>query len=272
MIAAVAAFGGDFLRVRERLGLSGAAAPGPRGAAVSRTADASSPPAQQTVLRSQPWWQAVTTLRGAGAASPPPFVIGDGALQWRVQWSCDRGHLLVNTASRPSPAVVDAACPGHDTGYATQTGAQRLKVTAGGAWTVHIDQQVDVPLNEPQLAAMTAPGASVLMKGALYNVDQSGSGAVTIYRLADGTDALRLGGFFVTPNTDLELRLSSAPLPRSTDEYTRSRSDSLAPLDITAGSLNFAIPRAVDPSAYRSLVIWCERLHSVYAAASLVAP
>jgi hypothetical protein len=43
----------------------------------------------------------------------------------------------------------------------------------------------------------------------------------------------------------------------------------VAPLDITAGSTNLAVPDTVDPSQFRSVVIWCERLHSAYAAASL---
>lgn len=53
-------------------------------------------------------------------------------------------------------------------------------------------------------------------------MDQSGTGAVTIYRLADGSAALRLDDFFVTPNVDLEIHLSPLEAPQTTDEFLAS--------------------------------------------------
>jgi len=144
-----------------------------------------------------------------------------------------------------------------------------LAVRADGPWRLQVEQQVDVPLVEPPLPAMAAPGTSTVDSGSLYRIDQVGSGRLTVFRLADGSYALRLDDFFVTANSDLELRLSPLPAPQTTDEFTGSPSVSVAPLDVTAGSLNFAVPKAVDPTQYRSLVIWCERIHSAYAAASL---
>lgn len=267
-VAAVAGVSGDAMGVRERLGIGGSSVVTPRPAAVSRTVGEGSAPAPATVLRSEPWWQSVTTLEGAGGASPQQFTIAAGALQWRVRWSCDHGRLLIRASDGNKP-IVDAACPGPDIGYATQIGAVSLQVSADGPYKLQIDQQVDVPLTEPPLPAMTAANAMEVARGALYNVDQSGSGRVTIYRLGDGSHALRLDDFFVTPNTDLEIRLSVLPSPRSTDQYTGAPSATVAPLDITAGSMNVAVPGSVDPGAYKSVVIWCQRLHSVYAAAAL---
>lgn len=66
---------------------------------------------------------------------------------------------------------------------------------------------------------MTAPGAATVATGSFYNIDRTGTGNVTIYRQADGRYSLRLDDFFVSPNSDLEIRLSTcsmttvAPLP-----------------------------------------------------------
>ncbi|MDP9073654.1 MAG: DM13 domain-containing protein, partial [Actinomycetota bacterium] len=122
----------------------------------------------------------------------------------------------------------------------------------------------------PPQTAMTAPGARVASAGSLYRIDQTGTGRVTVYRLVDGSYALRLDDFFVAANIDLELRFSPLDAPHTTGEYTSSpHSDVVAPLDITAGSLNFAVPKAIDPTQYRSVVIWCPLIQSAYAAATL---
>ncbi|MGH9072245.1 MAG: hypothetical protein ACRDX8_14040, partial [Acidimicrobiales bacterium] len=52
--------------------------------------------------------------------------------------------------------------------------------------------------------------------------------------------------------------------------YVAAPSAYVSALDVTAGSLNFAIPKGVDPTHYHSLVIWCQLLHSAYGAATLV--
>ena len=58
--------------------------------------------------------------------------------------------------------------------------------------------------------------------GTFYRIDQFGDGTVTIYRLANGSYALRLENFYVTPNTDLEVQLNSLEAPHSTDEVAHA--------------------------------------------------
>ncbi|HSH59190.1 MAG TPA: hypothetical protein VK988_06010 [Acidimicrobiales bacterium] len=70
----------------------------------------------------------------------------------------------------------------------------------------------------------------------------------------------------MTPNVDLEIRLSPLEAPRSTAEFMSAPSALVAPLDVTAGSMNFAVPADVDPSQYRSVVIRCPLIDSAYAA------
>ncbi len=265
--------GANLFGMRDRL--LGSATPEARPAAVSRTADGSATTPtvitepQETVLRSQPWWQRVATLEGSGPTTSAPFTIDDAAIQWRVVWRCESGNLVVREPAASEP-LVDANCPGGDTGYSTETGPTSLAVDAAGPWQLQVEQQLDVPLVEPPLPAMTAPGTVAETTGSFYRMDQSGTGVVTIYRLAGGSAALRLDDFFVTPNVDLEIHLSPLEAPQTTDEFLSVPSVEVAPLDVTAGSMNFTVPPGIDPSRYRSVVIWCPLIDSAYAAATLV--
>ena len=265
-LVASAIAGSDLFGLRESL--FGSATPAPRAPAFSRVDGAPAINTQATVLRSQPWWQGVGSFRGVGTARTPAFTIRSDASQWRMRWSCKRGRLLVRDSATSAP-LIDATCSGRGITDATKSTAGGLYVTADGSWRIAVDQQVDVPLVEPPLAAMSAPGARRLAAGVLYRIDQVGQGRLTVYRLADGGYALRLAGFYVTPNVDLQIRLSPLRAPHSTAEYLRAPSALAAPLDITTGSLNFLLARGVDPTRYRSVVIWCPLITSAYAAATL---
>lgn len=274
-LVASAAVGMDLFGLRERI--LGSATPPPKPVAVSRSADASTGPAvpspttlkpEQTVLRSQPWWQSLTDLKGTGPMTTTGFTVDPDATQWRVSWSCTGSRLAVQVPGRRLP-LVQAGCPGNGINYATETGSKALTVSADGAWELVVEQQVDVPLVEPPLPAMTAPGAKAVATGTFYRIDQSGTGRVTVYRLATGAYALRLQDFFSTANVDLEIDFSPLPAPHSTSQYLTVPAAKVAPLDITAGSMNFDVPGNVDPTQYHSVVIWCPLITSAYSAATL---
>ncbi len=268
-LLASAVVGSNLFGLRGRV--FGSARPDPRPAAVSRRADAPTATTvepRKTVLRSQPWWQDVTTLSGVGPTTAPAFAISDDAVQWRVKWTCQSGHLTVMAPGRSRP-VVDANCPGPGAGYGTATGNVSLEVRAEGSWEMHVDQQVDVPLNEPPLPTMTQPGAVRVSSGSFYRIDQTGTGTVTLYHLVDGTYALRLDDFFVTANTELEVKLSALEEPKTSDQFAGAPSALVSPLEVTAGSLNFILPADVDPTRYQSVVIWCRLINSAYAGATL---
>ncbi len=268
-LLASAVVGSDLFGLRGRV--FGSARPDPRPPAVSRRADAPTENTlepKKTVLRSQPWWQTVTTLTGEGPMTAPAFDISGDAVQWRVKWTCQSGHLKVVSPGRSRP-VVDVSCPGAGTGYGTATGSVALEITADSPWELLVDQQVDVPLNEPPLPAMTAPGAVVVSTGTFYRIDQTGTGTVTLYRLPDGTYALRLDDFFVTANSELEVKLSALEEPTTSDQFLHAPSALVSPLEVTVGSLNFILPAEVDPKDYKSVVIWCRLINSAYSGATL---
>lgn len=226
------------------------------------------------MLASEPWWQGVTTLQGA-SSERPTITIGNGAIQWRATWSCSQpGHLTMELPRGTGIAVkplIDAGCPGQGIAYGTRTGAIPLQVTATGPWQVRVEQQLDVPVTDPPLPAMVAPGATTVSTGSFYDLDKTGHGKATLYRLADGSHAIRLENFYVTPNSELELRFSSQAAPHTDDDITRGEVASVAALPVTAGSLNFPVPASVDPAKYRSLVVWCLQVQTAYSAATLAA-
>ncbi len=138
VIVGSAAIGANLLGIRDRL--FGSATPAAAPPAVSRVIGASPPGAsdsEPTVLRSQPWWQVVRTFEGVGDEATQEFTIDSGALQWRVNWSCDAGRLEVRVPSAAEP-LVDAACPGPAAGYAVEPGSHRLEVTSDGPWSIEV--------------------------------------------------------------------------------------------------------------------------------------
>lgn len=254
-----------------RTDLFGSATPPPTPAAVSRVAATPAGPGTapgKTVLRSEPWWQRVAAFQGVGTAGTPRFEMSPGALRLRVHATCRRGHMAVR-ASSGSARLIDTACPASRTGSIIYQPEGNLRVTADGPWKLSVDQQIAVPLIEPPLPAMTAPRAATVATGSFYRITQVGVGKAVVYRLANDRFAIRLQGFYVSPNVDLQVRLSPLRAPHSTREYLSAPSAYVGPLDVTTGSLNFRVPRGVDPTRYRSVVIWCPPTVRAYAAATL---
>jgi len=272
VLVASAVIGSNVFAVRDRL--LGSATPDAAAPVASRDANGAGGATADTVgaaptsLRSSPWWQDVTVLEGSGTATSATFTIASGALQWRARWTCTTGRLVVR-APRQTKPVVDGACPEGTEGYSVQKGSMTVQVTADGPWRIQVAQQVDLPLVEPPTPAMTGPGSGMVAGGPLYDIDKTGTGKATLYRQADGRYAIRLEDFFVSPNVDLELRLSTLEAPHSSSEFANAPSEVVTVMDVTAGSVNYAVPPNLDPTRYKSVVVWCVPIRSAYAAATL---
>lgn len=266
-LSASALMGSNIFSIRDRL--LGSPLPEPVLPVTSRVAGGSTAAAsvERTSLRSVPWWQAVETLEGTGPATSSQFTIDRRAIQWRVTWTCVGDHIVVRAPQLREP-VVDAACP-QGTGFANRTGVTSLEVSAGGPWRLEVAQRIDIPLVEPPLPAMTAPGTTTLSEGSFYNIDRIATGKVTIYSQADGGYSVRLDDFWVSPSSALQLRLSEARAPESSADYLAGGSQLLAALDVTAGSLNYPAPVGADPTQFQSVVVWNPSTSSAYGAASL---
>ena len=255
----------------------GACGDGDRDGAGARTAAdpftevSREPSLTRTARRAAPRWERVARLDGI-APAVHAVRIARGAIQWRARWRCSTGRLALAVKPVPrSPAQAPGGrCPASGETTWVQTGDQQLRVAGGGRWSVIVEQQIDTPLREPPLAAMSAPGARLLKSGRFYGVERQGSGSAYLYRLADGRAALRLDGFRTSSNTDLFIWLSAAAGPRTTKQVVAARRlGRLTALKSTIGEQNYVLPHSIDVARVRSVAIWCVPIQIVYAAAAL---
>ena len=230
------------------------------------------PPSTPGTRKSAPYWTTLATIEGTGNTTSRTFTVATGALQWRVTWHCETAPFTivsVNGSGQESRRKLadGLSCPKEGEGFSVEKGVQSLKVTTAGPWKATVEQQVDDPLIEPAPAGLAS--GRILGTARVYNVDREGEGTAKLYELPNGTRMIRLEDFFVSVNSDLELRLSELPNPRSTDEIVKAPWKLVAPLKATVGSMNYEVPADVDFSKYQSVVIWCEITRNAYAAANI---
>ncbi len=114
--------------------------------------------------------------------------------------------------------------------------------------------------------AMPADTPTVLASGTFMDADNfhKGSGTATLYSLADGANVVRLEDFEVTNGPDLHVLLSTSDDPAADlGEYV-----DLGSLKGNVGNQNYDIPAGVDVSLYRSVIIYCDPFHVLFASAS----
>lgn len=218
----------------------------------------------------RPRWERVRAFSGRGDEVTPPFLIANGAIQWRARWRCDKGRLVVRVLPRAASgqALVNHPCDRSGEAFAVERGRLRLSVEANGPWNAIIQQEVDTPLVEPPLREM-GPSASLLSEGRFFGVDEEGKGRALVYELPGGRLAVRLEDFWVTPNVDLELWTSTLAHPKTSKQIFNSAHSRVQFLKATAGSHNYVLPRELTAGRVLSLAIWCRFTHEIYAAASL---
>ena len=97
----------------------------------------------------------------------------------------------------------------------------------------------------------------------------TGSGSATIYRLADGSQILRLEDFQVTNGPDLRVYLTRAQNPEGAGEVTGPGHLELSKLKGNMGNQNYPIPDDADVSAFNSVVIFCKPFKVIFSVAPL---
>ena len=269
LVAAACGGGGDSDSAGSQTVNTRPQTPPSSGAGVNFDTPPSSAP---TTKKSQPYWTPVTTIEGTANTTSRSFTIDAGALQWRVSWHCETAPFTivsVNAVGQESRRkLADAlTCPSDGEGFAADKGAQTLRVTTNGPWKATIEQQVDTPLIEPAPAGLAS--ARLVGTARVHDVDKDGEGTARIYEMPNGTRMIRLEDFFVSINSDLELRLSESPDPKSTDDAVKSPWKLVSMLKATVGNMNYEVPNDIDLSRYRSIVIWCEITRNAYAAAPI---
>lgn len=117
----------------------------------------------------------------------------------------------------------------------------------------------------------TMQSAEKIKTGAFRDADSfhKGSGQATIYRLPDGSYALRLENFQVTNGPDLHMILTRHPDPKTQEEVKVQGYVDLGKLKGNIGGQNYDIPVGVDAAAQRSVVIYCKPFHVIFSIALL---
>jgi len=80
---------------------------------------------------------------------------------------------------------------------------------------------------------------------------------------------LRFESFKVQNGPDLYVYLSGHPAPRSSNEVHAAGAYEVARLKGNIGDQNYDLPRDLDLSQYKSVVIYCKRFSHVFSTAEL---
>ncbi|UDY34510.1 DM13 domain-containing protein [Dermatobacter hominis] len=141
-----------------------------------------------------------------------------------------------------------------------------------------IDRVVDEPLAPDVAAALqstdtgtapTGPGAAiVLARGEWESLRHSTSGDVAIVRTDDGP-VLAFDELRGDNGPDLHVYLSPAE-PSDDADFLRG-AVKVGGLKGNIGTQSYALPDDLDPSEFRSVVIWCDRFSVPFGAAELQA-
>lgn len=116
---------------------------------------------------------------------------------------------------------------------------------------------------------MPADQPTIAAQGHFQDADSfhQGSGTATIYQLPDGKLVLRFENFTVTNGPDLHVLLAEASAPTSSAELGEYLD--LGALKGNIGSQNYDIPTGTDLARFKSIVIYCQPFHVVFAIAPI---
>ena len=114
-------------------------------------------------------------------------------------------------------------------------------------------------------ASALTTGASGEFEGA--DNFHRGAGIATLLREEDGGWVLRLEDFSVTNGPDLHVLLGTGADPL--DKSAMGDTLDLGKLKGNQGSQNYRLPDETDVSRYRSVIIYCQPFHVIFAGARL---
>ncbi|MBI2887654.1 MAG: DM13 domain-containing protein [Chloroflexi bacterium] len=117
----------------------------------------------------------------------------------------------------------------------------------------------------------SASPPAVVAAGSFRDGDSvhKGEGKATVYRASDGGHLLRFEGFKVTNGPDLHVLLAGSPDPKNHQDLESGGYVDVAKLKGNVGNQNYPLPRELDPSRYRSVVVYCVPFRVVFSAATL---
>jgi len=131
-----------------------------------------------------------------------------------------------------------------------------------------LNETVDEKLTSKILETDTSP--KIVKKGLFKRADEKhqGSGEVFLYQNPDKSYFVRFENFNVTNGPDLVVYLTkhANPIKKSDVEEGFVK---LAKLKGNIGNQNYTIPKELDISEFKSVVIWCELFGVLFSPAAL---
>jgi hypothetical protein len=123
-----------------------------------------------------------------------------------------------------------------------------------------------------QLGDRRAPVPEILSTGTFRSLEHETTGTARVVRLGDGRPLVRFEDFATSSGPDVIVMLSETPATED-DWYAYDDGEfvALGPLKGNIGTQNYGVPRDVDISDYRSVVVWCRRFTVGFGAAPLEA-
>jgi hypothetical protein len=115
---------------------------------------------------------------------------------------------------------------------------------------------------EPEMEPMT------LLMGDFQRLEHPASGTASILELDDGTRFLRFEDLDTSNGPDLRVYLTEIPASDDWFAYGERFVD-LGPLKGNKGDQNYALPKGLELSPFKSAVIWCRRFTVGFAVAPL---
>ena len=163
------------------------------------------------------------------------------------------GTILPPTAEKPAQnteqaSVADAISPKIVTGIHAEPTATAVSAVA-----------VEPPITTPMIL-----GQGPFVDGDKYH---KGSGLATLYSLADGSHLLRVDDLTTTSGPDLHVLLSPNIAP--TDHASLGDYLDLGDLKGNIGDQNYEVAAGIDPTQYKSVVIYCLPFKVIFAIAAL---
>ncbi|MBF6595155.1 MAG: DM13 domain-containing protein [Thermaceae bacterium] len=121
------------------------------------------------------------------------------------------------------------------------------------------------------VGAMAQQMGTAVAKGSFYTLEAPTKGTVTIYKHADGTQVLVLNNFKTEVGPDLQLWLSAAT-PKKGDGANLQKTKYVAVglfKKAFDGNFEVKLPKGLDLSHYKSVLLWCEQVKTPFGAALL---
>ena len=111
----------------------------------------------------------------------------------------------------------------------------------------------------PGPSPAASPSPATAFTGQFRSLDPyEGSGEAQVVANPDGSRTVRFANFTVSNGPALRVYLSAAASESPGDKFDDDFVD-LGLLQSTSGNQEYAVPSSVDPSRFRSVVVWCTK-------------